>query len=84
MAANLPGIQAGQMTLDGPTIANTYLGKITKWNDPAIAQAIRAFLFARAIAATLQRMRRQVRSSVFGPFWPRDTSMICIRSTSNS
>jgi len=39
---------------------------------------------ARAIAVTLQRMRRQVRSSVFGPFWPRDTSMICIRSTSNS
>jgi phosphate transport system substrate-binding protein len=38
MAVNLPGIQAGQMTLDGPTIANIYLGKITKWNDPAIAK----------------------------------------------
>ncbi len=38
MVINLPGIQSGQMTLDGPTIANIYLGKITKWNDPAIAK----------------------------------------------
>src|SRR6266851_3954448 len=38
MVVNLPGIQAGQMTLDGPTIANIYLGKIAKWNDPAIAK----------------------------------------------
>src|SRR5246500_3541592 len=35
---NLPGIQPGQMNLDGPTIADIYLGKITKWNDPAIAK----------------------------------------------
>jgi phosphate transport system substrate-binding protein len=38
MVVNLPGVQAGQMTLDGPTIANVYLGKITKWNDPAIGK----------------------------------------------
>jgi len=38
MVVNLPGIQPGQMTLDGPTIANIYMGKITKWSDPAIAQ----------------------------------------------
>jgi phosphate transport system substrate-binding protein len=38
MVVNLPGIQPGQMTLDGPTIANIYLGKITTWNDPAIAK----------------------------------------------
>jgi phosphate transport system substrate-binding protein len=38
MVVNLPGIKAGQMTLDGPTIAEIYLGKITKWNDPAIAK----------------------------------------------
>ena len=24
--------------MDGPTIANIYLGKITKWDDPAIAK----------------------------------------------
>ena len=38
MVVNLPGIQPGQMTLDGPTIASIYLGKIAKWNDPAIAK----------------------------------------------
>src|ERR1700760_2387837 len=38
MVVNLPGIQAGQMTLDGPTIANIYLGKIAKWSDPAIGK----------------------------------------------
>ena len=33
---NLDGIGAGDLTLDGPTLANIFLGKITKWNDPAI------------------------------------------------
>ena len=32
---NLSGIKSG-LKLDGPTIANIFLGKITKWNDPAI------------------------------------------------
>ena len=35
---NLPGIKPGELTLDGPTIAQIFLGKITKWNDPAIAK----------------------------------------------
>ncbi len=38
MVVNLPGITANEMTLDGPTIADIYLGKITKWDDPAIAK----------------------------------------------
>ena len=33
---NLPGIKPGEIVLDGPTLAQIYLGKITKWNDPAI------------------------------------------------
>jgi phosphate transport system substrate-binding protein len=37
-AITLPGIKAGELTLDGPTLANIFLGKITKWNDPAIAK----------------------------------------------
>jgi phosphate transport system substrate-binding protein len=35
---NIKGVEAGQMVLDGPTLANIYLGTITKWNDPAIAK----------------------------------------------
>ncbi|CAB3787218.1 phosphate ABC transporter substrate-binding protein PstS [Pararobbsia alpina] len=34
---NLPGIAAGEITLSGEVLGDIYLGKITKWNDPAIA-----------------------------------------------
>lgn len=33
---HLPGIASNALVIDGPTLANIYLGKITKWNDPAI------------------------------------------------
>jgi phosphate transport system substrate-binding protein len=33
---NLKGVQAGQMVLDGTTVAAIYLGDITKWNDARI------------------------------------------------
>jgi phosphate transport system substrate-binding protein len=35
---NLDGIKPGDMALDGKTLAQIFLGKITKWNDPAIAK----------------------------------------------
>jgi len=34
---NLTGITANQMKLDQATLADIYLGKISKWNDPKIA-----------------------------------------------
>jgi phosphate transport system substrate-binding protein len=33
---NLEGVNAGDLVFDGPTLAGIYLGKITKWDDPAI------------------------------------------------
>jgi phosphate transport system substrate-binding protein len=33
---NVKGVQAGQMVLDGATVASIYLGEITKWNDARI------------------------------------------------
>jgi phosphate transport system substrate-binding protein len=33
---NVKGVGAGQLTLDGPTLAAMYLGEITKWNDARI------------------------------------------------
>jgi phosphate transport system substrate-binding protein len=33
---NVPGIASGALKLDGATLANIFLGKITKWNDTAI------------------------------------------------
>ena len=35
---NLPGIRPGELILSGPLVADIFLGKITKWNDAAIAR----------------------------------------------
>ncbi|SEJ16136.1 phosphate ABC transporter substrate-binding protein PstS [Paraburkholderia diazotrophica] len=34
---NLPGVKPGSLVLSGPVLGDIYLGKIKKWNDPAIA-----------------------------------------------
>src|SRR6266849_10417768 len=33
---NLPGIKPGEIKLTGPVLADIYLGKIKKWNDPVL------------------------------------------------
>jgi len=33
---NIQGVQPGQLRLDGQVLGDIYLGKISKWNDPAI------------------------------------------------
>jgi phosphate transport system substrate-binding protein len=33
---NIDGVKPGELMFDGPTLADIYLGKITKWDDPAI------------------------------------------------
>ncbi len=33
---NIEGVKAGEMVLDGPTVADIYLGKIKTWDDAAI------------------------------------------------
>ncbi len=35
---NLPGIKPGELVFDGKTLADVYLGKVTQWDDPAIAK----------------------------------------------
>jgi phosphate transport system substrate-binding protein len=35
---NVDGIAPGQLTIDGPTLANIFLGTVKKWDDPAIAK----------------------------------------------
>ncbi|TCS61723.1 phosphate ABC transporter substrate-binding protein PstS [Varunaivibrio sulfuroxidans] len=34
---NVEGIKPGELVIDGETLANIFLGKISKWNDPEIA-----------------------------------------------
>src|SRR5437773_1401766 len=38
MVYNLKGVPSGAITLTGPQIADIYLGKIKKWNDPVLAK----------------------------------------------
>ena len=33
---NVPGVQPGQLVLDGPTLVGIFEGKIARWDDPAI------------------------------------------------
>jgi phosphate transport system substrate-binding protein len=35
---NLKGLKPGELKLTGPLIADIYLGKVKKWNDPAIVK----------------------------------------------
>lgn len=34
---NVPGIAAGQVKFTGPLLSEIFMGKVSKWNDPAIA-----------------------------------------------
>jgi phosphate transport system substrate-binding protein len=33
---NIKGVAPGQLHLNGPVLADIYLGKVTRWNDPAL------------------------------------------------
>jgi phosphate transport system substrate-binding protein len=35
---NLPGLDAGRMTISAIALANIYIGKISRWNDPALQE----------------------------------------------
>ena len=37
-AIHVPGMERDQLRLTGPVLADIYLGKISKWNDPRIAE----------------------------------------------
>jgi len=36
IVANIPGNKAGKLAISGPVLADIMMGKITKWNDPAL------------------------------------------------
>ena len=38
MVYNVKGVASGAITLTGPQVAGIYLGKIKKWNDPALTK----------------------------------------------
>jgi len=52
---NLSDINSGQLVLDGSTLANIFLGKITKWNDPAIASLNRGVALPSSAIVVVHR-----------------------------
>ena len=52
---NLPGIKPEELKLTGPLLADIYLGKITKWNDPAIEKINPGLKLPSLAIATVHR-----------------------------
>jgi len=52
---NLPGIKPDQLKLTGPILADIYLGKIAKWNDPEIAKVNAGLTLPSLAIATVHR-----------------------------
>jgi phosphate transport system substrate-binding protein len=52
---NVRGIAPGQLVLDGPTLADIFLGKISNWNDPAIKKLNPALTLPNQAILTVHR-----------------------------
>ena len=62
---NVAGIKPGQLKLDGATLGDIYLGKITKWNDKAIAALNPGVALPDAAIATVHRADGSGTSFIF-------------------
>ena len=52
---NIRGVAPGALVLDGPTLANIFLGKISKWNDPAIKKLNASLNLPDQVITTVHR-----------------------------
>jgi phosphate transport system substrate-binding protein len=52
---NVPGIKAGELVLDGPTVARIFLGEIKAWDDAAIAKLNPAVKLPKQAIAVVHR-----------------------------
>ena len=52
---NIQGIKPGDLKLSGPVLGDIYLGKITKWNDPAITALNPGVALPDAAIAVIRR-----------------------------
>jgi len=52
---NIRGVAPGAMVLDGPTLAAIYLGKVSKWNDPAIKKLNASLNLPDQVITTVHR-----------------------------
>lgn len=52
---NVPGIKSGELMLSGEILADIFAGKITYWNDPAIAAVNRGLTLPKTAIVTVVR-----------------------------
>jgi len=62
---NVKGIAPGQLKMTGEVLGNIYLGKITKWNDPAIAALNPGLALPDAAIAPVRRADGSGTSFIF-------------------
>jgi phosphate transport system substrate-binding protein len=55
LAVNVAGVKSGDLHFNGPLLADIFAGKITKWNDPAIALLNPAVILPKASITTVHR-----------------------------
>ena len=62
---NIPGINPGQLKLIGKVLGDIYLGKVTQWNDPAIAALNPGVKLPEAAIAPVRRADGSGTSFIF-------------------
>jgi phosphate transport system substrate-binding protein len=62
---NIQGVNAGQLKLNGQVLGDIYLGKITKWSDPAIKALNPALALPDAAIAPVRRADGSGTSFIF-------------------
>lgn len=62
---NIKGVAPGQLHLNGPVLAEIYLGKITKWSDPAIKALNPGVNLPDAVIASVHRADGSGTSFIF-------------------
>ncbi len=63
---NVAGLEALKLT--GPVIADIFMGKVTKWNDPKVAELNKGAKLPNASIITVHRADRSGTTSVFTDF----------------
>ncbi len=65
MIVNIPGIKPGELKLTGDVVSQIYLGHVTKWNDPKIAELNQGVKLPSVAIAPIYRADASGTSFVF-------------------
>jgi len=65
---NIPGVEPDQLKLTGELLADLYLGKITKWNDPRLVEANRGVSLPNLAVAPVYRADGSGTTFVFASY----------------